>query len=107
MEAGNYRWERKQGFNTEVVQTDAASPYQIAEHFSPISSNSHSKVDIVIENDPKITVYLWNKEGRLKEIDIKNNQISIPENKGRYIYEVVGQWDNGEVSYTFVVNIND
>lgn len=30
MTSGGYNWERKKGFNTEVVTTDAASPNLIA-----------------------------------------------------------------------------
>jgi PBP1b-binding outer membrane lipoprotein LpoB len=51
MEVGNYRWKRKQGLNTEVIQTDAASPNQIAEHYEAIILEQNSKIDIMIENN--------------------------------------------------------
>jgi hypothetical protein len=105
MEAGGFRWEIKQGSTTQVIQTDAASPNQIAEHFEPIVLGENSKVDVVTENNPEITVYLWNEDERVKEITLNNHQIQVPADKGQYIYEVIGKWNNGEASYTFVVEI--
>ena len=106
METGNYRWERKKGPETEVVETDAASPYQIGGNFNSISLEPNTNINIEIEDNPKISVYQWNENGRDKEIILKNNQLSAPSSKGQYIYEVIAKWSNGEVSYTFVVEIN-
>jgi hypothetical protein len=52
---------------------------------------------------PQITV--WNEDERLKEITLNENEITVPPSKGLYIYEVIGKWSNGEVSYTFVVEV--
>lgn len=106
MKAGNYSWERKKGLETEVVVTDAASPYQIGKEFSAISLEPNTNINIEIEENPKLSVYLWNENGRGEEIILKNNQFTAPTNKGEYIYEVLAEWSNGEVSYTFVVEVN-
>jgi hypothetical protein len=105
MGVGGYKWERKLGSETQIVQTDAASPYQIAEDFKVISLEQNQKVRIDIEENPHLVVYLWNKAGREKEITINENQITAPASKGRYIYEVLAKWTNGEVSYTFVAEV--
>jgi hypothetical protein len=105
MEEGNYHWERKKGLGTEVVQTDHASPYQMANHIESISLNPNQKIDIKIEENPDIKVYLWNEKGRGKEIEQDSNQIIVPSSKGKYIYEVLAEWTNGTISYTFVVDI--
>ncbi|WP_246586493.1 hypothetical protein [Cytobacillus gottheilii] len=105
MEEGGYHWERKKGLETEVVATDHASPYQIADHMKPISVNPNEKVEIMIEENPTITVYLWNENGREKEIEQNANQIIVPSSKGKYIYEALAEWANGTVSYTFVIDI--
>jgi hypothetical protein len=106
MKAGNYKWERKKGSETEVVQTDAASPSQIGENFNAIGLEPNTNINIEIEDNPKISVYQWNENGRDKEVILKNNHLSVPSSKGRYIYEVLAKWSNGEVSYTFVVKVN-
>jgi hypothetical protein len=106
MEAGNYKWERKKGSETDVVQTDAASPYQISESYNAIVLEPNTDINIDIEDNPKVSVYQWNQNGRDEGFTLKNNQLSVPSSKGRYIYEVLAKWPNGEVSYTFVVEVN-
>ncbi|MFJ7953755.1 hypothetical protein ACIQZG_19820 [Lysinibacillus sp. NPDC096418] len=105
IEQGGYEWERKKGLNTEIVQTDHASPNQMAEHIKSIYVNPNEKIEIKIEGNPDITVYIWNEEGRVKEIIQEENQITAPSNKGKYIYEVLAKWANGTVSYTFILEI--
>ncbi|MEK3980196.1 hypothetical protein MKY37_14175 [Psychrobacillus sp. FSL K6-2836] len=102
---GNYRWERKQGMETQVIVTDAASPYQIAENFEAIPISQREPIHINIEDKPTITVYLWDEKGRQKEVSVNNNQMEAPESAGKYVYEVLAEWSNGEVSYTFVVEM--
>lgn len=105
MEEGGYQWERKQGTGTQVVMTDHASPNQMAETIKAISLIPNEKIKIKIEDDPEITVYLWNESGREKEVNIDDNQITVHSDKGKYIYEVEAKWKNGTVSYTFVIEI--
>ncbi|WP_391122354.1 hypothetical protein [Psychrobacillus sp. L3] len=105
MVVGNYRWERKQGIDTQVVETDAASPYQIAEYFNAIMVEPNTNINIEIEENPRVSLFLWNGNGREKEVKLKNNQLLAPTSKGQYIYEVLAKWSNGEVSYTFVVEV--
>ena len=105
LKAGGYRWERKQGSETQTIQTDAASPYQIAEKFKAIAIEPNQKITIDIGKNPQLVVYLWNKNKIEKEIKLNENQITAPASKGRYIYEVFATWPNGEVSYTFVVEV--
>jgi hypothetical protein len=105
MEAGNYRWERKHGLDTQVIQTDAASPSQIAENFKAIILDQSTNINIEIEGNPKISINLWNKNGIEKEVKLNNNQLLSPSSKGQYIYEVLAKWSNGEISYTFVAEV--
>lgn len=105
MAKGNYRWERKQGLETEVIQADAASPYQIAENLDAIRINKNETILINIEEESAINVYLWDENGRQKEVSINDKQFQTPESTGKYVYEVLAQWSNGEVSYTFVVEM--
>lgn len=105
MKAGGYRWERKKGLQTEVIQTDHASPYQMAENIKSVTVQPDQKAEIKIEESPEITVYLWNSNGREKEITHDANQIMVPSSTGTYIYEALAKWKNGEISYTFVLEV--
>lgn len=105
LEEGGYKWEKHQGFETQVVQTDHASPNQMAYDIKSILLKPNQKVDIKIEEDPDITVYLWNEKGREKEIKQESKKITVPSSKGKYIYEVLAKWTNGTVSYVFIVEV--
>ncbi|WP_456278580.1 hypothetical protein [Bacillus sp. AK128] len=105
MEAGSFEWERKKGIETEVIQTDHASPYQMADHLESIKVNPNQKIEIKVEEDPNIKVYLWDEKGRGKEIEQDDFQIMTPSTKGKYIYEVLAEWKNGTISYTFVIDV--
>lgn len=105
MEKGGYRWERRKGLETEVVTTDHASPYQMAERIEPILVKPKQEVEIKIEDNPDIHVYLWNEKGRTEEIELHVNGLILSSNKGNHIYEAVAEWKNGTISYTFVVDV--
>ncbi|WHY32119.1 hypothetical protein LG291_13445 [Cytobacillus firmus] len=105
MEKGNYQWVRKKGLETESVKTDHASPNQMAVQLKPIPVKPDQKVKVKIEDDPVMKVYLWNETGKEKEIKLEDDQITVPADKGTYIYEVLAEWKNGEISYTFVAEV--
>ena len=105
MVKGSYQWERKKGFETEIVITDHASPNQMAEQIESIFVDPNQIIDIKVEEDPAIQVYLWNEKDVVQEIEQTANQIIAPSSKGSYIYEVSAQWDNGNISYTFVAEV--
>ena len=99
MEQGNFEW-RKDGM---VTTTDHAGPTQIAESYSPVVVAPGEMLTIEIEQNPKITSFIWEGEERT-EVE-EGNKINIPKREGRYIYEVMAEWTDGEVSYTFVVEV--
>ncbi|MBY6054084.1 hypothetical protein [Cytobacillus firmus] len=105
IEKGGYRWVRKKGLETETVTTDHASPNQMAELLKPIRVKPEQKVKVKIEDDPVMKVFLWNETGKEKEIKLEDDQITVPADKGKYIYEVLAEWKNGEISYTFVAEV--
>lgn len=106
MEEGNSTWERKKREGSEVVQTDASSPSQIAESYKAIKVEPNTDILIEIEKDPVQSVYLWNEDERDREVKLANNHFAASSTGGRYVYEVFAEWRNGEVSYTFVVEVD-
>lgn len=111
MRSGGYSWEKKQGLRSTVVQTDHAGSVQLAQDYDEISVMPNDVIHIDVQKNPRIQVYSWNDETP-EEIKVNGNQITVPENKGQYIYEVIATWDDGvagwdrgEISYTFVVDV--
>lgn len=101
MAKGGFRWE----MGNMASETDVAGPTQIAEHFEVIEVGPSSEVDIEVEQKPKLSVLLWEDEEKASSIQLGENQLTMPTEEGRYIYEVRAGWQNGEVSYTFVVEV--
>jgi len=114
MNDGGYEWERKKGLSGQVVQSDHASPFDMASNIEPIYVSPEEKINITIDGQPNISVYFVNSMGREKEVEVKSWEIIAPSEKGQYIYEVVAEWSNGpdpdkwtrgKVSYVFVVYV--
>lgn len=101
MMAGGFEWSK----GNKHIQTDAMSPSQIAEIMDAIELESGSEVRIEIEQNPKLHLFLWEGEENAKSVQLNENQLTFSESEGRYIYEVRAKWENGEVSYTFVVDV--
>lgn len=102
MVRGGFEWTR----GNESVTTDAKGPTQIAENFEPIVVEANNKANIVIEQNPTLSVYIWDAEQRTITT-VKDGQITLPATNGLVIYEVVAKWSNGEASFTFVVDITE
>ncbi|MBU9719973.1 MULTISPECIES: hypothetical protein [Bacillaceae] len=104
---GAHRWERKVGDSIEESMTDAASPLQIAETKDPVVLEKNSVVTFNLVDDPTGNIYLWYEDGR-KSVYHKlhdSNPMTLPDRAGEYIFEVFAVWENGEVSYTFVIEV--
>ena len=43
-------------------------------------------IDIVIEKNPDLTVYQWSEDGKVKEITLTENQITVPSLTTAIIY---------------------
>lgn len=100
MQRGGFEWR----MGNQVQQTDAASPLQIAEKFKAIDAVQNSRMSIEVEQEPTLYVYRWDAETESREWE--GYPIIVPAEKGRYIYEAIALWANGEVSFTFVIEVN-
>lgn len=94
VEKGSYEWR----IGNECIMVDAMSPIQIGEILDGNKVSPNDKLQMYFTKKPSnISVILWQNEE--KKINFKND-IAIPKINGSYIYEVVGHWPDGEVSYT-------
>lgn len=98
MAKGGFQWKK----GNSVVTTDAASPLQIAENYEPIEASPNTEAIIIIGQNPNIKIYNWTTK---EDVLVEKNKIIMPTAEGKYIFEVQAKWTNGDVSYTFVVEI--
>lgn len=104
---GSYHWEEKGIFSKKAIIADAASPYQIAKQLEAITIDQSSVANIKFSDNsnPTLNAYLWKEKGRGKGLSLKENQITLPTQTGKYVIEVIAKWSNGDASYTFVVEV--
>ena len=105
---GGYEWTIQIGlFKKQSVIADSASPEQIAENMIGDKILSQSQLNLEFSEKPnKVTVIPW---GEFKDAQYTSteNIITVPEKEGVYIFEVIGEWTEGKVSYTTKVIIDD
>ncbi|WP_188455367.1 hypothetical protein [Virgibacillus oceani] len=102
---GTYSWETKGLFSNNAVIADAAAPYQIAEEMESklVEADSIANVDFSDGSKPQLEAYLWEDEGRGKQLSLNKSRLSLPSQSGNHVIEIFAIWSNGEASYTFVV----
>ena len=102
VEKGGFQWTTK----TQSITTDAASPDQIAEKMEGNEVPSQGELKLSFSRKPnKVTVVDWSVE-KDNSYTFDDNTIIVPKEKGTYIYEIIGYWDEGHVSYTIKVIVN-
>lgn len=101
VEKGSYDWS----IGNESIIADAQSPIQISEWIEGNKVSSKDKLLMKFTKEPtNVSVILW--ENEKEKINSKDN-IIIPQTNGSYVYEVVGHWPNGNVSYTIKLIVKD
>ncbi|WP_010096561.1 hypothetical protein [Ornithinibacillus scapharcae] len=59
-----------------------------------------------INHDPnKLSVYMLEKEEKVKKVNIKQNAFTAPDKSGTYIYEIVGEYAHGIVNHYVKVRV--
>lgn len=100
VEKGGYEWTKRVGlFKKESIVACAASPEEIAKAMTGDKITSQAKLNLDFTDKPdKVTVIPW---GELKDEEYTSTEetITIPKKEGIYIFEVIGEWSQGKVSY--------
>ena len=102
---GGYNWTTKSGlWGEESVIVDAASPQDIAKGMKGNRVPVGAKLDLVFSKKPiSFKVVNWGEPGEC-ELTAAPDTLTIPEEEGTYIIEVIGEWKEGQISYTFKIN---
>lgn len=80
--------------------------YELADTFDTLEGEKGNKLQIEIEQNPiSLIIKQVNAEGTVNEIQIEDNEITLPTDEGYYIYEVIATWNEGEISYIFDIDI--
>lgn len=89
----------------EIQSVDTPSVLEFSEEFETLTVNKNSNIEIIIKENPSLTVFQWNEDEQTKEVALKDNKLNVPQKEGIYIYEVKAKWENGEASFIFDVEV--
>ena len=103
---GSYCWSGY--FNSQCV--DMISPPELIKEkgIKSVSVPPQSRLKIEFKNAPirnTLGVNKWEKNGKVKNIYIKNNILTAPKEKGVYLYDIFARWEKGSSSYVFVIEV--
>ncbi|WP_197205641.1 hypothetical protein [Cytobacillus firmus] len=100
---GSYCWN---GLLKDIC-VDMVSPPELI-NSKPIIVPENTSLKLNFSKKPKknsITVNIWDNNISSKKVDFKNNILKVPKEKGTYIYDVNAEWQKGNSSYVFVIQI--
>ncbi len=90
----------------EINKLDPFSPMEAADEFETLAVAKNSKIEIVLEDKTtNLTVHKWNENGGVEEVLLEDNVLTVPEEEGYYVFEVVGKWKNGETTLVFDLDV--
>ncbi|MGL5328426.1 MAG: hypothetical protein ACRDD7_04090 [Peptostreptococcaceae bacterium] len=102
VEKGSYEWN----IDNVYIIADAASPLQIGEKLEGNKISSLDKLELKFTVEPKdINIVLWEDDDN--QINLNKSNITLPKEQGTYIYEIIGYWEKGKVSYTTKIIIDN
>ncbi|QGQ98047.1 hypothetical protein EHS13_25710 [Paenibacillus psychroresistens] len=103
---GSYCWRGL--LNAKCV--DMVSPPEIIKMagLKPIVVSPEAQLKIKFRNQPKkntMGVNRWISDEKVEEAHLNGNILTLPKEKGVYIYDIFAYWNKGSSSYVFVVEI--
>lgn len=84
------------------------SPLEMAkEHRATVvSPNEEIKIDFKIEPFAEtLRIEKWIDKDNIEDIEVKNNSIVAPTEKGIYVYHILADWKQGDGNYAFSIEI--
>ena len=103
---GSFCW--KGLISGQCVDKIYASPLEMAAEHKPTVVSSNEEVTIKFRKAPlegTIVVTQWVDKNNTQSITMKNNKIKVPKEKGIYVYHVTANWEKGNGSYAFSIEV--
>lgn len=103
---GTYSWNYSNGDGTSTgINSDSAAPPYLVKDYQAIDVVSNNEVKLDFQKPPiDYQVRVWSPENN---IVASYNEVDLTKHKGRVIYEVLATWEQGTVTYSFVLNIKE
>lgn len=92
---GGYEWT----IANKSIIADTSSPQEIGESMKGHHVLPEATLNLeFIEKPNKVSVIYWGESKNRPYTSIENT-ITVPKEEGTYIFEIIGEWEQGKVSY--------
>ena len=103
IEKGGYSWNT----GKESVTVDTESPEQIGSKMKGTTVLPQSQLTLNFSSVPiEINIVDWSEKGQ-NTFTLDHYTITTPAEEGTYIYEVIGKWEQGQVSFIMKLIVSD
>ncbi|TMU87012.1 hypothetical protein FGG79_02405 [Bacillus sp. BHET2] len=101
---GSYCWE---GFiSGQCVDKEYSSVVAMADEYQPTTVSQNEKIKVTFDKKPKtLEVERWMGEEEVEIVEIKDDFLGVPKEKGVYVYHIISNWKQGDGSYVFSVEV--
>ena len=100
---GSYSWKEE---NSEMNTLSAYNIEELADQFETLEVEKNDMLKFQITKSPSlIIVTKYNEDGTSEVIETKDNQLTMPNISGTYIYEMKARWPEGKINFVFDVNV--
>lgn len=105
---GGFRWRYKTSLFKEVESiADTPSPDQLVEKIKTDNVTANEKLTLTFTKKPEsIEIIPWG-DTKNNVYTLDNNILTVPEKDGTYVFEVIGHWKEGYVSYAIKIKVED
>ncbi len=91
---------------TKGVQAESPIPPELVKNIIPTFVVPQANVKVTFDYKPNVVdVMLWTTAGP-RGYNNDDNTIIMPEDKGIYVFEIKGEWDQGDSIYAFKIKVN-
>jgi hypothetical protein len=102
---GSYSWSS----NGRAVHADSPAPPVLVNNITPAAVAPDAEMLIEFAKNPiSLDISIWGQSftrGKPINQDLKGNVLSLPREPGRYIYNILARWPEGEGNYAFLVEV--
>ena len=104
--SGSYCWNGL--LIDQCADSTYTTPLDMTADQTPAVVKPGEKIEVAFNDGPapeRIQTEQWLKDGTNKTVQLKNEQLTVPNKKGLYIYHVYGWWKQGDGNVAFSVQV--
>ena len=103
---GSYCWNGL--LFSQCVDFIYSTPLEMAKEHKPTKVSPNETIKIEFKKDPAsgtLEVEQWIGENDIKKVEINDDSIKVPDEKGIYVYHIMARWEQGDGNYAFSIEV--